>query len=143
MTPPTVLLDQTFLAALVDPAHESAADVVAAYRELVEEYVANVVRLRARRDHLAAIAPELRRTLLSPVQGISVAHQFRRAAQRLVLPVEMDEDERVTLVVMRRERIDRIATLCPAFAALEVQRYPATEPVLGLAAIQPATTSAS
>lgn len=125
MTPPSVLLDATFLAAVVDPEHDAASEVAEAYLQLLDDYEAHRVRLRARRDHLTAVAPELRRTLLSPVQGISVAHQYRRAAQRLVTPVEMTEDERITLVVMRRERIDRIGTLAPAFAAFDVRIHPA------------------
>lgn len=129
MTPPSVLLDATFLAAVVDPEHEAASAAAEAYLELLDDFVAHRVRLRARRDHLAAVAPELRRTLLSPVQGISVAQQHRRAASRLATPVEMTDDERITLVVMRRERIDRIGSLSTAFAALDVRQYPALTPV--------------
>ncbi len=125
MTPPSVLLDATFLAAVVDPGHEAASRVAESYLELLDDYAADRIRLRARHDHLAAIDPALRRTLLSPVQRISVAQQFRRAARRLDPPTEMSEDDRVTLVVMRRERIDRIGTLSPAFTLLDVRVHPA------------------
>jgi predicted nucleic acid-binding protein len=115
MTPPTVLLDRSFLAALVDPAHEHAAEATERYAELVGRYWDHEIRLRARHDHLGEVSPELRRTLLAPVERISVARQFRRQAARLDLPFEVDPDVAVTLVVMRRETIDRIATFDETF----------------------------
>ena len=69
MTPPAVLLDATFLAAVVDPEHDAASAVAEAYLELLDDFVAHRIRLRARRDHLATVPPDLRRTVLSPVQG--------------------------------------------------------------------------
>jgi predicted nucleic acid-binding protein len=121
MTPPTVLLDRSFLAALVDESHERAAEAGQRYTDLVTRYRDHEIRLRARHDHLAEIDPEVRRTLLAPVERISVARQFRRQADRLELPFEVDPDVAVTLVVMRRETIDRIATFDDTFDLIWLQ----------------------
>lgn len=125
MTPPTVLLDLSFLAALVDPTHEHAADARERYPELVDHYRDHEIRLRARHDHLAEVCAaaggDLRRTLLAPVERISVARQFRRQAARLELPFPVDPDVAITLVVMRRETIDRIATYDPTFERIELR----------------------
>jgi predicted nucleic acid-binding protein len=121
MTPPTVLLDRSFLAALVDASHQRTGEAVQRYAELVTRYRDHEIRLRARHDHLAEIDPEVRRTLLAPVERISVALQFRRQAARLELPFEVDPDVAVTLVVMRRETIDRIATFDETFDLIWLQ----------------------
>jgi predicted nucleic acid-binding protein len=121
MTPPTVLLDRSFLAALVDPSHQRTGEAVQRYTDLVTRYRDHEIRLRARHDHLAEIDPEVRRTLLAPVERISVARQFRRQADRLELPFEVDPDVAVTLVVMRRETIDRIATFDETFDLIWLQ----------------------
>lgn len=121
MTPPTVLLDRSFLAALVDASHERTAEAGQRYTELVARYRDHEIRLRARHDHLAEIDPEVRRTLLAPVERISVARQFRRQAASLELPFDVDPDVTVTLVVMRRETIDRIATFDETFDLIWLQ----------------------
>lgn len=121
MTPPTVLLDASFLAALADEGDQHHARAVEIYTDLVGRYRDHEIRLRARHDHLGAIDAEVRRTVLAPVERISVARQFRRQAGRLELPFEADPDVAVTLVVMRRETIDRIATFDPVFELVQVQ----------------------
>ena len=121
MTPPTVLLDLSFLAALVDATHERSAEASERYAHLVDRYRDHEIRLRARHDHLAEMDDEVRRTLLAPVERISVARQFRRQAARLELPFEVDPDVAVTLVVMRRESIDRIATFDDTFEQIALR----------------------
>jgi hypothetical protein len=54
---------------------------------------------------------------VAPVESISVARQFRRQASRLGDGYE--PDLAVTLVVMRRESIDRIATLDAFFDTID------------------------
>ena len=125
MTPPSVLLDDSILAAVVDPDHPDASAAAEVFLELLDGYERHQIRLRARRDHLALFERSVRRTLLAPVQAIHVAGQHHRAAERLTLPAELAPDQRVTLVVMRRERIDRIATFHAAFATFDVQVHPA------------------
>ncbi|MBI5090789.1 MAG: hypothetical protein HZB15_18525 [Actinobacteria bacterium] len=118
MTPPTVLLDRSFLEALVGSAHERQAEARACYERLLNGYERHDHRLRARHDHLAAIDRPAHRDLLAPVESIHVAGQYRRQAARLGDGYE--PDIAVTLVVMRRERIERIATLDPFFDTIDV-----------------------
>jgi predicted nucleic acid-binding protein len=129
MTPPTVLLDRSFLGALVDPEHPDRPAAVATYTELLDCYQRNELRLRARFDHLAATHPsghDGRDPLLAPVETIHVAGQHRRAAERLRLPVAVDPDAAITLVLLRREHITAIATFDPALAAFDLTVLPGT-----------------
>lgn len=120
MTPPSVLLERTFVAALLDPDDDAHPAASARYAALVEQYAAHEVRLRARHDHVEGIDRDRRRSLLAPVERIRVAGQHRRQAARLTLPFEASTDVAITLVVMRRERIDRIATLDPVFDRIDL-----------------------
>ena len=127
MTPPTVLLDRSFLDALVDPGHPDRPAAAAAYTELLDCYRRNELRLRARVDHLAAAHPngnDGRDPLFAPVETIHVAGQHRRAAERLRLPVAVDPDAAITLVLLRREHITAIATFDPAMAAFDLTVLP-------------------
>lgn len=119
MTPATVLLDRSFLVALTDVGHPSHPDVVGRYRHLLDLYERGDVRLRARHDHLDQFG-DGHDDLIAPLETIHVATQFRRQARRLELPFAVDDDTAVTFVVMRRESIDRIATLDPRYEQLEV-----------------------
>ena len=74
--------------------------------------------MRARADHLAAIDRTTVGELLAPVETIHVARQYRRQAHRLDGGYE--PDVAVTMVVMRRESIDRIATFLPFFHTIDV-----------------------
>lgn len=126
MTPPTVLLDRGFLEALVDAAHPDADRAASAYRLLLERSRRNERRLRARADHLRAVTADrsVRRTLFAPVEPIAVAGQHRRAAGRLEVPVAVSDDAALTLVIMRRERIDEIATFDDALRQFDVAALP-------------------
>ena len=118
MTPPTVVVDASFLAALVEPEHEWRAVARDLYASLVDAYERHEIRLRARGDHLAPYA-ELRKTLLAPVERMSVATQYRRAGAELERTLGVGSDAAVTLVMMKRERIRRIATFDPTFSAFD------------------------
>ena len=128
-TPPTVLIDGSFIDALTDIAHEHHARIVACYRSMLDDYEANRIRLRARTDVIGA----QRSPLLAPVERIHIAGQHRRAAARLVkrlatnpaIDLTIDEDAALSLVLMRREGITRIATLDPTFDAFELTLLPA------------------
>jgi predicted nucleic acid-binding protein len=127
LTPSTVLLDRSFLMALVDPGHPERAAAAATYAELLDCYQRNELRLRARADHLAATHPNgdtRRDPLFAPVETIDVAGQHRRAARRLRLPVAVDPDTAITLVLVRRERIGAIATFEPVLAAFDLVVLP-------------------
>jgi hypothetical protein len=124
MTPPTVLVERTFLHALTTPDHDRRDEVLAHYLELVAGYERHELRLRARHDHLSGHHPDVRRRLLAPIEPIHVAAQFRRQAARLEVPPtiaeHVDDDVAVTLVVLRRERIGRVASLLPVFDHLHL-----------------------
>lgn len=127
MTPPTVLLDRSFLLALVDPEHPERVIAAATYAELLGCYQRNELRLRARNDHLADAHPAAidgRDPLFAPVEPIHVAGQHRRAARRLRLPVAVEPDAAITLVLVRRERITAIATFEPVMAAFDLAVLP-------------------
>jgi len=126
-TPPTVLLERSFLLALREASHADHGRATACYAGLVDDYGSHRIRLRARADLVDA-----REELFAPVERIHVAAQYRRAALRLVqqfssegMALALDEDTALTLVVMRRERILRIATFDPRFEAFELTIVPA------------------
>lgn len=124
-TPPTVLLDRGFIEALVDAPHDDHVRAATCYRRLVERYEQHEIRLRALADHVGRPAP----AVLAPVERIHVAGQYRRAAARLELPVPLPLDFEValTLVIMRREGITRIATLDPTYTEFDLTVLPADE----------------
>jgi predicted nucleic acid-binding protein len=118
MTPPSVLLDLGFLHALAhldDDQHQAASDC---YTRLLDQYETNAIRLRARADHLAAVNRKQHAELLAPIEAIHVARQYRRQAARL--HQTYPPDLAVTLVVMRRESIARIATFDQFFGTIDV-----------------------
>ncbi len=119
MTPPTVLIERSFLGALTDTEHSHRDEVLDRYLVMVAEFERSEVRLRARHDHLADVPGDVRRRLLAPIESIRVARQFRRQATRLDIPAEIahhvDHDLAITFVVLRRERIGRVASLLPVF----------------------------
>ena len=137
-TPPTVFLDRSFLLALDNGAIDVAEDrerALECYRSLVDRYEAHEIRLRARTDVLDAVSPRARTfagfatlgkhaDLLAPVERIHIAGQHRRAAARLRLPVPVEPDIALTLVLMRRESITRIATFEPAFDEFDLTVLP-------------------
>lgn len=118
MTPATVLLDQSFLEALLDDESPDHATAGECYARLLDEYERFQIRLRARADHLAAVDRRKYAQLLAPVETIHVARQFRRQAARL--GDAYSPDLAVTLVVMRRETIERIATFHTFFDGVDV-----------------------
>jgi predicted nucleic acid-binding protein len=118
VTPPTVLLDSTFLAALVESDSPDRSDARVCYARLLADYEANRIRLRARSDHLAATDLSRHSDLLAPIETIHVAQQFVRQALRLGDAVP--PDVAVTLVVMRRESIERVATFDAWFDTIDV-----------------------
>jgi predicted nucleic acid-binding protein len=109
-----VLLDASFIEALTDPANASGAVARETYAWLVGAYERHELRLRARADHLQPFAAE-RRTLFAPVEVLSVARQYVRAAEAVQRSLGVGGDAAITLVMMKRERIRRIATFDPVF----------------------------
>jgi predicted nucleic acid-binding protein len=134
MNPPSVLLDTTFIAALVDPtaAEHEAASLV--YRRLVEQYRNEQVLLVATSPSLRSQPREVVRALLAPVAGVHVAQRYRRAATRVSAIDKTDTEFATLLVLLRREKIARIASFDRRFDAIDIvveTRMPATAPSAG------------
>lgn len=123
LDPPKVLLDRTFLAALTDPLDPNHERARLTYLRLLDEYEAEQVLLVATSD---AAEPGLRRTLLAPVDVLHVAGQHRRAATRT--RADLPADLAVDAVLCHRERIRRIATFDPRWAAFDVDLEPTPLP---------------
>lgn len=136
MDPPKVLLEATFLDAVVDPEHPRHDDCVAAYRELVGQYELEQVLLVAVSDHLRAIdhphglttgekvkwfLHRPRVGLFAPVDPLYVGAQHRRAAAATKVD---DPTVALTLVMCSRYGVRRVATLHEAYEAFDLDLLP-------------------
>ena len=107
MNPRSILLDHSFLTAIADAGDEDHDEATALYRTLVDDFVAQRFLLVARADHLAAVASA---DLFAPVDKLHVARQHRNAAAELVAHAGVDVDVAITLVLIRRTKVRKIAT---------------------------------
>jgi len=136
MDPPKVLLEQSFLCAVADTAHPRHADAATAYAALVDAYEREEVLLLAVGDHLREhdlgttptnqqrvgwFLRRPRRGLFAPVDPLYVGFQHRRAAARTMVD---DPGVALTLVMLSRHRVRRVATLDEAFAAFDLELEP-------------------
>ena len=113
-----VLLDETFISAMVDPGSVWHATSRASYQRLVEAFARKEILLVASDDALDGPIVELRRTLLAPVARLRVSKRQRRAAanvQRGYGPTMA-----LTLVLAREERVDLVATFDRQIAELKI-----------------------
>ena len=113
MNPPSVFLDDSFLAAVAhvdDDNHEAA---VSKYRELIDDFVGQRCLLVARADQLAAVD---NRELFAPIDKLHVARQHRNAAAELVARTAVDLDHAITLVLLHRFRIRKVASFSGRFS---------------------------
>ena len=125
LDPPKVLVEASALRALTNPDHPGYDDVVAVYRDLVQQYQREQVLLVAVDDHLKPmdIGPAARdwaefrwwlvrpRTgVLAPIDPLRVGFQHRRAAARLAT-TGVPRGVALTLVMCRREHVARVLTL--------------------------------
>jgi predicted nucleic acid-binding protein len=118
MNPPSILLDHSFLAAVRDSGDPDHDDAVTIYRALIDDFVEQRCLLVARSDHLDAIAePEL----FAAVDTLHVARQHRNAATDLVSHTGVGLDEAITLVLIHRQRIRRVASFDERLAAYEIE----------------------
>lgn len=113
-----VLLDRTFVLALLagdDPAHASAMRI---YSTLVDRYEDGDDVLFAASTVLQGVPREFRSVTLAPVATLWVAHQHRVAARRVRDSVT--PEVAIELVLLQRERIRTIATASPVFDRYEL-----------------------
>jgi hypothetical protein len=107
VTPPSVLLDASFLDALVIERRPEARSV---YAQLVDDYERNTIRLRALSTDLAIHRPD-GSDLLAPVETIHVGGQHRRAADSAHAAIP--ESLRLAAVLVHRERLARVVSCEP------------------------------
>jgi predicted nucleic acid-binding protein len=112
MNPPSVFLDHSFLAAVAhvdDDNHEAA---VAKYRQLIDDFVAQRCLLVARADQLVAVG---NRDLFAPVGKLHIARQHHNAAAELAARADVGIDDAITLVLVHRYRIRKVASFSGRF----------------------------
>lgn len=107
MTPPSTLLDVSFLEALVGQRTRAA---VAVYRSLLDDYERGAVRLCGLRPDLT-LYPDARRDLLAPVEAIDVGDQHRRAAS--AADESVPDRLRLAVVMVQREKLARVVSCDP------------------------------
>jgi predicted nucleic acid-binding protein len=125
MDPPSTLLDQSFLLAVVDVDDDNHDEAVAVYRTLIDDFVAQRCLLVARADHLKALGhPDL----FVPIDKLHVARQHRTAAATLVERTGVGPDQAITLVLIQRYRIRKLATFDVQMMAYDIDIITATPP---------------
>ncbi len=107
MSPPSTLLDLTFLTAVADADDVNHGEAVTVYRTMLEDFVEQRCLLVARADHLVAIGNNY---LFAAVDKVHVARQHRHAADELIPRTGVDLDIAITLVLIRRSKIHKVAS---------------------------------
>ena len=107
MNPPSVFLDHTFMVAVLDGSDVNHDEAVARYRALIDDFVEERCLLVARADHLPSGD---NRDLFAPIDKLHVARQHRNAATELVARTGVGIDEAITLVMLHRYRIRKVAS---------------------------------
>jgi predicted nucleic acid-binding protein len=138
MNPPSTLLDQSFLLAVVDADDDNHDEAVAIYRTLIDDFVAQRCLLVGRADHLKVVdSPDL----FAPIDKLHVARQHRTAATTLVERTGVGPDEAITLVLIQRYRIRKLATFDPQMMAYDIDIIDSGSPESNL--VNADTTGAS
>ncbi len=107
MNPPSVFLDHSFVVAVADSDDVNHDEAVARYRALIDDFVEQRCLLVARSDHLPAGDNG---DLFAPIDKLHVARQHRNAAAELVARTGVGIDEAITLVLLHRLRIRKVAS---------------------------------
>ena len=114
----SVLLDGSFVAAIVDESDPLHASVVDAYAGLLAQYERDEVRLFAPSTVLREYERFVRRAALAPIETAWVARQHRTAAASVDAP---SFEIAIALVLFRRERFAALATTLPYFDQFEIE----------------------
>ena len=123
MDPPSTLLDESFLLAVVDADDDNHDEAVAIYRTLIDDFVAQRCLLVGRADHLKALDhPDL----FAPIDKLHVARQHRTAAATLIERTGVGPDQAITLVLIQRYRIRKLATFDVQMMAYDIDIITAT-----------------
>jgi hypothetical protein len=131
-----VLLDDSFVNALLATDVPQHGDACALYGQLVDNYQSGRDRLFALSTVLGDVPREFRRNALAPVETMHVADQHRSAAATLVAGLSSPWIA-LSLVMIRRERITTVATATHAFDAFEIEVLSVAPPTAGTEAAVP------
>ncbi len=118
MTTRPVLLDGSFIAAVLDSDNPSHAAAVALYASLIDNYETGADRLFALSSVLADYPAAVRRGPLAPIITEWVAGQHRRAAAEIAAA---SPEVALTMVMLRRERFRAVATALPDFDRFDIE----------------------
>ncbi len=118
MNPPSYLLDLSFLIALADSADLNHDDAEAIYRSLLDDFVEQRCLLVARADHLEVVANA---DLFAAIDKLHVARQHRNAAAEIAEKTGVDLDRAITLVLIRRFRIRKVASFDESLARYDIE----------------------
>ena len=129
LDPPQVLLEHSFLAALVDLDDPNHVAAVTCYAELIDQYEDERILLKALDTDLDDLDPEsrMRHRLLAPVSTMFVAQQHRNAVPGSLVT---DPDLALTMIMVVWNKVRRIATFDTRFDGFDVEVLPrpAAEP---------------
>ena len=112
-----VLLDGSFIAAVLDDDHPSHAAARSLYASLIDNYRTGTDRLFALSTVLAGYPRDVRRGALAPIETTWVARQHRTAVKAVPAPTP---DVALTLLMLRRERFRAIATALHDFDRFDI-----------------------
>ena len=127
MNPPTVLLERSFVAALLDPADPEHEVAARCYLDLVAAF--------GRDERLLAVTSDTRRrfgaatdALLAPATTLHVAGQERHAAEHVRIDGvgETHAELALNLVVLHRHKIATVATFDPRYRDFDIEVLPAS-----------------
>jgi len=126
--PPSYLLDKSFLVALADTGDAHHDEAKALFRSLIDDFVAQRCLLVARADHLAQVDS---RQLFAAVDKLHVARQHRNAAEKMVHTSGIEMDLAITLVLIQRYKLRKLASFDERLAGYEIELIaPLASPVV-------------
>ena len=118
MNPPSCLLDLSFLIALAANDDVNHDDADAIFTALVDDFVQQRCLLVARADHLEAVDnPDL----FAAIDKLHVARQHRSAAADLVERTGVGLDDAITMVLIHRYRIRKLASFDEGLARYDIE----------------------
>jgi predicted nucleic acid-binding protein len=126
MDPPTVLLERSFVAALIDPGDPSHVVAGRCYLALIDEFAAGKRLLAVTSDTRAEFA-DAPAGLLDPCDTLHVAGQERHAAASVQVDGPDDISQRdlaLNLVLVRRHRLSAVATFDRRYDGFDVLVLP-------------------
>lgn len=138
LDPPRILLDSTFIAALINHDEPSHADAVAEYADLLDRYERDEALLAATSDSLSGMSPSVRASLFAPLEELRVAEQYRNASLDVYGSSGEDPDFATLLVVIDRERVAEVASFDARFDRFDIRVRPRRAPAESADPVPPA-----